>query len=81
VDGRRRIHGNPAAVGLDPMGADESVCYRCPMNPILLIVILILLFGGGGFYFGGPAIGGGGVGLILLICLVIFLMGGFRVKE
>ena len=39
------------------------------------------LFGGGGFYLGGPAIGGGGVGLILLVCLVIFLMGGFRAKS
>jgi hypothetical protein len=36
------------------------------------------LFGGGGFYFGGPVIGGSGLGLILLICLIVFLMGGFR---
>ena len=42
------------------------------------MVVLLLLFGGGGFYFGGPVIGGSGLGLVLLICLVIFLMGGFR---
>jgi hypothetical protein len=36
------------------------------------------LFGGGGFYFGGPMIGGGGLGLILLIGLVVYFMGGFR---
>jgi hypothetical protein len=28
----------------------------------------------------GPMYGGGGVGLILLICLIVFLMGGFRRK-
>jgi len=35
----------------------------------------------GGFYFGGPAIGGSGIGLILLICLIIYFMGGFRTKK
>jgi hypothetical protein len=44
----------------------------------LLMVVLLLLFGGGGFYFGGPVIGGGGIGLILVICLVIYFVGGFR---
>jgi hypothetical protein len=51
------------------------------MNPLLLIVVLILLFGGGGFYFGGPAIGGSGLGLILLICLIVYLMGGLRGRR
>ena len=51
------------------------------MNPLLLIIILMLLFGGGGFYIGGPGYGGGGVGLVLLICLVVFLFGGFRTKN
>jgi hypothetical protein len=36
------------------------------------------LFGGGGFYLGGPVIGGSGIGLILLIVLIIYLMGGLR---
>jgi hypothetical protein len=74
---RRRL----PKVGIDPIGADPPMCYRVPMNTLLLIVVLILLFGGGGFYFGGPAIGGGGVGLILLICLIVYLMGGFRAKN
>jgi hypothetical protein len=48
------------------------------MNLLLFIVVLLLLFGGGGFYFGGPVLGGSGLGLILAICLVIYLFGGFR---
>jgi hypothetical protein len=48
------------------------------MNILLLMVVLLLLFGGGGFYFGGPVIGGSGLGLILLICLAVYLLGGFR---
>jgi len=63
----RRPHGNRAAVG-----------YHVGMNILLLLVVLLLLFGGGGFYFGGPVVGGSGIGLLLLICLVVFLMGGFR---
>jgi hypothetical protein len=45
------------------------------MNLLVLLIVLMLVFGGGGFYFGGPLIGGGGFGLILLICLVLFLTG------
>lgn len=67
--------------GEDPMGVVASVCYVKPMNPILLILILLLLFGGGGFYLGGPAIGGGGIGLILVICLIIYCMGGMRSRA
>jgi hypothetical protein len=51
------------------------------MNPLLLIIILLLVFGSGGFYFGGPVYGGSGIGLILLICLVIYLMGGLRTRR
>lgn len=51
------------------------------MNTLLLVIVLLLLFGGGGFYVGGPAYGGGGLGLVLLICLIIFLFGGFRAKN
>ena len=51
------------------------------MNLLLLVVVLLLLFGGGGFYFGGPVIGGSGLGLVLFICLIVFLMGGFRQKS
>jgi hypothetical protein len=51
------------------------------MNLLLLVVVLLLLFGGGGFYFGGPVFGGSGLGLVLLICLIVYLMGGFRQKS
>lgn len=55
-----------------------SRCYLAAMNPLLLIIILLLLFGGGGFYIGGPVYGGSGFGLVLLICLIVYLFGGFR---
>jgi hypothetical protein len=51
------------------------------MNILLLLVVLLLLFGGGGFYFGGPVIGGSGLGLVLLICLAVYLLGGFRPRS
>jgi hypothetical protein len=66
----RRPHGNRAAAG-----------YLHRMNTLLIIVVLLLLFGGGGFYFGGPVIGGSGLGLILLICLIIWITGGFRTTK
>ena len=71
----------PAPWGNDPIGTVAKGCYLTLMNILLLIVVLFLLFGGGGFYFGGPVIGGSGLGLVLLICLVIFLMGGFRTRK
>jgi hypothetical protein len=58
-----------------------ALCYLTAMNLLIIIIILLLLFGGGGFYFGGPVIGGSGLGLILLICLIIWAMGGFRTKS
>ena len=65
-------------MGERPHRRRPAVCYLKAMNILLLVVVLLLMFGGGGFYFGGPVIGGSGLGLILLICLVIYLMGGFR---
>ena len=69
------------SVGEGPIAATGPARYRAAMNPLLLIVILLLLFGGGGYYAGGPAYGGGGLGLIVLICLVIYLLGGLRTKR
>ena len=66
------------SMGRRPHSNRGAKCYLAGMNILLLVVVLLLLFGGGGFYFGGPVIGGSGLGLVLLICLVIFLMGGFR---
>jgi hypothetical protein len=73
--------GDLLLVGKDPIGAVAAECYLAAMGLILLILVLFILFGGGGFYFGGPLIGGGGLGLVLLICLIIYLMGGFRSKA
>jgi hypothetical protein len=56
-------------------------CYFTSMNILIVLLVLLLLFGGGGFYFGGPVVGGGGIGLILAICLIVYLMGGFRAKA
>jgi hypothetical protein len=64
---RRRPHINLAVVW-----------YLVVVNLLIILLVLLLLFGGGGFYLGGPAIGGGGIGLILVICLVIYFTGGFR---
>ena len=51
---------------------------------LLLIIILLLVFGGGGGYYGygrWGSRGGAGIGLggVLLILLVAYLLGGFRV--
>ena len=67
--------------GEDPIGATPPVGYVPGMNILFLMLVLLLLFGGGGFYFGGPVIGGSGVGLILAICLVVYLVGGFRTRS
>ena len=67
--------------GEDPIATVRRGYYLADMNLLLLVVVLLLLFGGGGFYFGGPAIGGSGLGLVLLICLIVFLMGGFRTRK
>jgi hypothetical protein len=41
----------------------------------------MLLFGGSGFYFGGPGFGGGALGLILLVAVIVYFMGGFRRRN
>src|ERR1017187_3570324 len=66
------------SMGRRPHSNRGAKCYLVGMNILLLMVVLLLLFGGGGFYFGGPVIGGSGLGLVLLICLVVYLLGGFR---
>jgi len=68
-------------VGKHPIAQVATEVYPTIMSPILLILVLLLLFGGGGLYLGGPVIGGGGFGLILLVCLVVYFMGGLRTKS
>ena len=49
------------------------------MSTILIIVLLILLLGGGGYYghsrYGGHGLGGV-LGLVLVVAVVIWLVGG-----
>ena len=65
----------------DPHRSGCSGALDCTMNLLLLIFVLLLLFGGGGFYFGGPVVGGGSLGLILVVCLIIYMLGGMRTKN
>ena len=51
------------------------------MNIIIILIVLLLLFGGGGFYLGGPAIGGSLLGLIRVVALIVYFMGGFRTRA
>lgn len=70
--------GSSAKWGEDPIGTFALEGYLEAMNILIVLLVLLLLFGGSGFYFGGPVIGGSGIGLILLICLVVYFAGGFR---
>jgi hypothetical protein len=49
---------------------------------LLLIIVLLLLFGGGGGYYGYSRWGTGGglgiVGMVVVIALVLYLVGGLR---
>ncbi len=53
------------------------------MSLLLLIVLLFVLFGGGGYYgyrreyYGGRGFGGL-LGVAVIVCLVIFVLGGFH---
>jgi uncharacterized protein YjbJ (UPF0337 family) len=55
---------------------------RCDMSTILIILVLFLLLGGGGYYghsmYGGAGLGGV-LGLVLLIVVVAWLVGGLRI--
>jgi hypothetical protein len=67
--------------GEDPIGTVAATCYFDNVNMFLVLLVLLLLFGGDGFYFGGPLIGGSGIALLLLMCLAVFVMRGFRTKS
>jgi Protein of unknown function (DUF3309) len=51
------------------------------MSTILIVVLLILVLGGGGYYghsrFGGAGLGGV-LGLVLLVAVVVWLVGGLH---
>ena len=50
------------------------------MSTLLIIILLIILFGGGGGYYAHRSWGGRGLGgvlgLVLLIIVVLWLVGG-----
>jgi hypothetical protein len=52
------------------------------MGTLLIFVILILLLGGGGGYYGYSRYGGSGlgsvVGLVVVVCVVLWLFGGLN---
>ena len=52
---------------------------------LLLILLILLLFGGGGGYYGYSRWGtGGGIGvfgLVLMIVLAFYVMGGVRLPR
>ena len=51
------------------------------MNILLILILLLLLFDGGGLYFGGPVVRGGEAGLILVMCLIAYCLGGLRTRN
>jgi hypothetical protein len=66
-------------------GAAKDPTRTCPMSTILIIVLLILLLGGGGGYYGynrygGPGLGGV-LGLVLIVLLVVWLLGGVQFNH
>ena len=69
------------AVGLGPMVRIVAAGYLAVMNLLLVLVLFLLMFGGGGYYYGGPVYGGSGLGLVLVVCLVVYFLGGFRSKT
>lgn len=55
------------------------------MSTVLIIVVLILLFGGGGGYYGYNRYGGrglgGALGLVLVVFLAVWLLGGLHINP
>ena len=55
------------------------------MSTILIIVVLILLLGGGGGYYGYNRYGGRGLGgvlgLVRVVLLVVWLLGGLHLNP
>ena len=55
------------------------------MGMILLVVLIVLLLGGGGGYYGYSRYGGAGIGgalgLVLVILVVLWLLGGVHIPR
>ena len=57
------------------------MCQFTLMSLCTPLFIALLLFGGSPFYFSGPINGAIGIGVILLICLFVYIAGGFRLLK
>jgi hypothetical protein len=57
---------------------------ECEMSTILIVILLIVLLGGGGGYYGyrrhGGAGLGGALGVVLLVLVVLWLVGGLHLN-
>jgi hypothetical protein len=55
------------------------------MSTILIVVVLILLLGGGGGYYGYSRYGasglGGALGLVVVVLLAVWLLGGLHISP
>ena len=61
------------------MASAATPCHLAAVSASIFSFVRLLSFGGGGFYLGGAV--GGIIGLILLVCLVLQLMGGFHAQN
>jgi hypothetical protein len=50
-------------------------------NLIFILLFLIMVGGGVGLYYGGPAGGAVGIGVILIISLAFYYLGGFSDRN
>jgi len=65
--------------GEDPMESVAGPCHLVGMKTLISLVMLPFFFAGSGFFLAGLI--GGVVGLILLICLILQLTGGFHTRS
>jgi hypothetical protein len=64
---------------------DRALQGECEMSTILIIIVLVLLLGGGGGYYGYSRYGGtglgGALGLVLIVLVAIWLLGGLHINP
>jgi hypothetical protein len=72
-----------SARNLTHLAAIETIEQGKPMDLLIILIVLLLLFGGGGgIYWGmGAGWGIGPIGLIVLVLVVVFLLGGVRSRR
>jgi hypothetical protein len=68
------------SAGEGPIAASVAEGYLATMNLLVVALVLLLLFVGC-FYFAGFVIGGEAIGLILLMGVIIYWVGGSHAKA